>query len=176
MKMESGLIRAMPYQAWSHQWIKSNLGNEMLITFVPPPQIGTLCTARATVRLDIIAPAQTITVRRGQHAGGSLQENSNGPLVAEWVHPLGLQQATFDCGPDDQDAVGRVWLRFEISSATAGPGGVTPEWVINDLRIDYDSQVIGPPRKLKLSERDVERVRESPRDSRHSVSGSPRKN
>ena len=100
----------------------------MLITFVAPPEIGTLVRCvRAKVRLDINAPAQTVTVRRSQRAGGILRENANGPIVGEWVHPLGLQQAEFDCASDDQDDAGRVWLRISVSAATVGPGGVAPE-------------------------------------------------
>lgn len=127
-------------------WGGTNLDARMLLSYEPPRDAGTVRPTRATAELDMTAPGQTVRVRRGQAPGGVLTHVPGGPVLAEWDKPLGRQVLEFECGPDDVDADGRVWLLVTVDAVPLDdPAQRPPEWKVNAFRMSYVAEVTGPP-------------------------------
>jgi hypothetical protein len=138
----------LPYQFGDDTWIESTQYNQWVVGFAAPSQVGQLKTNRATVRIDMTTPQQKVTLRRGQASGGVVRQNPSGDVIGEWTNTQGAQTITIDCGPDDVDANGWLWLLVSVeASPIAGTGGpLLPRWKFEDFSVTYESEVIGPPR------------------------------
>jgi hypothetical protein len=134
---------APPYDFRKREWASSRLGGQWLLGFTPPPQVGRLKPLRVTVRADVSAPQQTITIRRGQAAGAQPHEYPSGEAVATWRLPIGPAEASFDCREGDYDGTGRVWLLLEVQNSTpAGSSGVVSPWKFHQLQLTYVAETL----------------------------------
>jgi hypothetical protein len=154
MRFRPAAFGLVLYNPRTDAWGSTNLDTRMLLSYEPPAPVGAVRPTRATVELDLTASGQAVQVRRGQCPGGTLTHNPDGPLLADWVKPLGRQVIEFECGPDDVDAGGRAWVLVTVEALPLDdPTHRPPEWQVNAFRMSYVAEVTGPPRPPALAGR-----------------------
>ncbi len=148
-RIVTGPARVPQYDGEHDQWLSTNLDTEMLVGFAAPREIGQLRPREVTIDLDIAAPQQMITIRRGQVRNGRLPSRSNpaGDVVGEWSQPVGGRTAKFTATAQDYDAQGRLWLLVTVHSSGVPVGSLVSQWSVRHLEVGFTAEVIGPPRE-----------------------------
>jgi hypothetical protein len=141
-----GATRGLPFDTVRRQFIRSSLNGTWIFGFRPPAQIGTIRPEKVRLTMDIQAPQNKVTLRRGQCRDGKAPRgtgSAEGEIVGEWNSKAGVVTVAYDCQPSDYDREGCVWLRMELaSSGSAGTLGVEPAWQIGQCLMDIEGQVI----------------------------------
>lgn len=135
----------LPYDFGQRAWIPNPQEGAWLIGFDTPRAIGKIRPKHATISVDVQAPVQTMTLRRGQCRSWRPVENTSGPVVAEWKSTIGRQTASFDAAPEDIDADGHVWLYLQVQNPKVAPGDLVPAWQFRQFEMSCEAEVIGPP-------------------------------
>lgn len=135
------------YDPARHQWVEQRRGGNWLIGFAAPPAIGRLRPTRAELTVDLDAPQQTITVRRGQSPTGAAQLNSDGEALATWTNAVGSRRIAIESlTPADVDDNGWVWLAFEVRDTPLAQSAIGQyPWKFRQMGLSYDAEVVGPP-------------------------------
>jgi hypothetical protein len=148
-RLTLGQSRGLPFNLATQEFIANAQTGQWGFALAAPPQVGALRPARVTLAADAAAPAHTITFLKGQVRDGKPRENpaaSGADVVATWVNPIGQQTVTFEVGPDDADAFGRVWLLMRVEKTDAADLGNLTQWHLRELDLAYDdAEVVGPP-------------------------------
>ncbi len=140
----------LPFDPTRQQWMEEFTPREFLLGVSVPQNIGHLRTTRVTISLQADAPQQTITLSRGQAAGGKVRPNPTGPEIVTWNQMIGSRSVAVDVADGDTDANGWIWIRVNID----GPPGQS-RWKIHDLSVDYDGVIDGPPQPVVLPVREA---------------------
>jgi hypothetical protein len=139
-RLETGDFRGLPYDAQSQEWIATPQGGNWVFGFAVPEQIGRLRINRAHFEVNVSAPQHNITIRRGQIRDGQPSHNPAGPVVVQWRQPLGRQAFSFECGPDDVDENGWVWIQLDVEA----PSVATSPWHFREVAVSYEGEVVAP--------------------------------
>jgi hypothetical protein len=137
----------LPYDFVHRQWLVSSGNGAWLIGFVPPPEAGKLQPIDVTLRADLAAPRQVVTILRGQCASHQAKEDANGAVVATWQHPIEAHTVSFECQPADYDSDGRVWLLFKVDDgagddASGAARGSANAWRVRRLELSVHARVL----------------------------------
>lgn len=141
-QVASGPNSVAPYDSAKREWLTTSQNGQWLVGFRPPPQVGTIRPWHATLRAIVSAPAQTITLLRGQCRGGKITENASGSVVARWTHPISPRAADFDCQSDDFDGDGCIWLLLKVEPTTAAESQLLSPWHFDRLELSYQGQIV----------------------------------
>ena len=140
--MASDAGQGVFYDDVKREWTQSIQTGTWNIGFAAPREIGRLKPVRVVVSADLVAPGHTITLRRGQCAGGVNIENPDGAIVAEWKQVVGVRMVEVALDPDDVDAMGRLWLRMSVEeSSSDSSAGVLVQWKFNALSVGIAATV-----------------------------------
>jgi hypothetical protein len=138
----------LPYDRQTGESVPSQEQGQWLMSMTVPREIGEARPTRLTLDLRVALPAHTLSLHKGQCAGGTPKPDLNGAVVGEWSREVGARQVVIDCAPGDYDRSGRAWLLLEVRSSGA-PGGAAP-WQIKDLAATVEAEVVAPPKPIDL--------------------------
>jgi HEAT repeat protein len=124
-----------PYDAQRNEWVSTNRTGQWLIGFAPPAELGSIRPNSITVKLDVSAPTQGISLRAGQCLGGAPAANSAGKLVAHWDRSISEHEVTFHCDDGDFDSAGRVWLLLQVDPGDSDQS----QWMIRKFETAYQA-------------------------------------
>jgi hypothetical protein len=138
----------LPYDDQKGESVPSQQDGQWLIGFGAPEEAGQVRPTRVTLELRLACPAHAVSVRRGQCSSGQPRADPSGQAVAEWGHEVGAKRATFDCGPGDYDADGRVWVLLEVRSDAGGTASLP--WQVKDVKAGLEAEAVAPPAAIVL--------------------------
>ena len=140
-----GKVAIPVFDANTGAWLSSSQPGQWQIGFRPPREVGRLTLTRATVRLNVSLPVQSLILRRGQVRDGQVDENlaGAGDEVVRFAPTFGAQSPiTLDLTPADFDADGTLWFGLAVE-APLDSGGMMPLWNITDFGVDLEGRVVG---------------------------------
>jgi hypothetical protein len=134
--------RGVFYDSAQGQWLHAMQVGSWMVGFKPPAPIGKLTLRRAAIHVDINAPNHTLVLRKGQCRDGTVAENSDGPVVAQWQQVTGDRDCTVELDLNDFDQDGCLWLRLNVEQTAeqnTAVGAELPRWKFNEFAVGLEA-------------------------------------